>query len=428
MIISPPLGTVGALVFLGVLFFLYNFGLVGGANSAQNYFYSITDVNERLNLGMLNYVLSGTAGAVGSFSGGLILGLMEANTSSPSSAFRFYYIMVLGLLICCYPLIIKLKNDGSFSVRTALEIFLSRKNLRAVALLHKLDTTTTPDEEAKVIDSLAESASPVAIKELLNRLSSPRFYIRSRALRALENLPTTDDVADALITEVKRHAFTTAHTAARIMGRKKVRNGIDVLRQSLSSEDYLLQAEATLALARLGDRESIPQIESILTASRIPLVRIYAAAALDILKSKSSLPHLFTALRHKNSPPYFRDEIILSIADLLGIGDWFYGFYSQFLDQANAGISAITDYMRDCGADSDTLVEVSSIVQKLQSNRRGFSRDVSERLTRKYGGSGKIISQLVSAAGDNTLMRLDRLAFLMAAILARLECGKLDIE
>ncbi|MBN1685029.1 MAG: MFS transporter [Spirochaetales bacterium] len=425
---SPPLGKIGVFVFLGLLFFLYNFGQVGGANSQQNYFYTITDTNERLNFGLLNHVLSGTAGAVGSIAGGLLLHGMEATLPNPVNAFRFFYLIILLLLLACFPLIIKLRNVGAFSIRSALEIFLSLKNLRTIALLHKLDTSTTVDEEARVIDSLAESDSPVAVKDILARLTSPRFFIRSRALRALENLPLTDEVADALITQVRRHAFTTAHTAARIMGRKKVEKGVRVLRQSLSSEDYLLQAEATLALAHLGDRQSIPKIESILSNSRVPLVQIYAAAALDIMKSTSSLPYLFNAMNQKNSPPYFRDEIILSIADLLGIGDWFYGFYSQFLDHALDGIEGIIDYMKDCGVDPETLSTVSDIIRTLQSNRRAFSRRMAERLSNQHGDSGEIITHLIDIARNGSLMRFDRLAFLMAAVLARLECGAMKLE
>jgi len=427
IIASPPLGTISMFVFLGFVFFLYNFGQVGGANSAQNYFYTITDTSERLNLGLLNYVLSGTAGALGSFAGAMLLKGMETAFAHPVNDYRFFYIIAFVLLLACFPLIFKLRNDGAFSVRSALEIFLSLKNLRTIALLHKLDTSTTADEEAEVIDSLAASESAVAVNDLLERLTSPRFYIRSRALRALENLPITEEVTNALITEVRRHAFTTAHTAARIMGRRKIAKGLGVLRQSLNSDDYLLQAEATLAIAHLSDRESIPKIESILSRSRIPLVRIYAAAALDIMKSMGSLPYLFEALRQKNSAPYFRDEIILSIADLLGIGDWFYSYYSQFLEQARNGIEGIIDYMEDCGVDPERLSLVTNIIQTLQSNRRYFCRQVADCLSRSFDQSNEIVSQLIAVARDGALMRFDRLAFLMAAILARLECGGIDL-
>ena len=423
IIASPPFTGLSALIFLGVLFFLYSFGLAGGGSSAQSYFYTMTNTDEQLNLGLLNQVVSGAAGAVGSIVGGVFLGSMETAFSDPANAFRIFYAAVLILVLGCFPIILKLKNDGRFSVRTALEMFLSRKNLRAVALLHKLDISTTADEEARAIDSLAQSDSSVAVKDLLDRLTSPRFYIRSRALRALENLPLSGEVADALVTEVKRHAFTTGHTAARIMGRKGIKKGVKVLRQSLSSEDYLLQAEATLALARLEDRQSIPRIEEVLNRSRIPLVRIYAAAALEILKSTKSLPYLFDALGQGEAPPYFRDELILSIAGILGIGDWFYDFYSQFLDNARTGISGIIDYMKDGGLDSGTLSEMSDTVRALQPNRSLFCSKVASKLLGKHADANEFIPMLLTVAKDDTLMRFDRLAFLMAAILARLECG-----
>lgn len=423
IIVSPPLVGIGSLIFLAVLFFVYNFGIAGGSNSAQSYFYTMTDVNEQLNLGLFNNVVGGAAGALGSIVGGVLLGSMETVLSNPTNAFRIFYAVVLVLLLACFPIILKLKNDGRFSVKSALEIFLSRKNLRAVALLHKLDTSTTPGEEVKAIDSLAESNSPVAVKDLIDKLTSPRFYIRSRTLRALEILPLTGEVAEALINEVKRHTFTTAHIAARIMGRKGIKKGIKVLRQSLSSEDYLLQAEATLALARLGDNQSIPEIEEVLSASRIPLVRIYAAAALEILKSTASLPYLFDSLGQDDAPPYFRDEIILSIAGILGIGNWFFDLYSQFLAHSRSASKSLIDYLIDCGAPSDDVDEMSDILQSLHSDRDSFAKTIAARLAGKHGEANEYIPLLVEVAENPALMRFERLAFLLMAILTRLECG-----
>jgi hypothetical protein len=423
LVYSPSLEGLGALIFLGAIFFLYNFGLSGGMNSAQSYFYTITDVDEQLNLGLLNFVVTGAGGAVGSIVGGILLVSMETTFANPVNAFRVFYAIVLVLLLGCYPLILKLKNVGNFSVRSAIEVLLSRKNLRAVALLHKLDTSSTQAEEAGVIDSLAASNSPVAVNDLLERLTSPRFYIRSRALRALENLPLTDHVADALIIQVRRHAFTTGHVAARIMGRQGIKRGTKVLRQALSSEDYLLQAEAALALARLGDRHSITRIEEVLSRSRIPRVRIYAAAALEILKSTASLPFLFDALGQRGAPPYFRDEIILSIAGILGFGDWFYEHYSLFLKHARRGISSIIDYMKDSVGDQNTLSEVTETVRVLQTNRGLFCTKTASRIAEKYASSNEFLPLLLDIIKDGNLMRFDRLAFLIAAILARLECG-----
>jgi HEAT repeat protein len=426
LIVSPNLRPISSYIYLAVLFFVYNFGHLGGANSAQNYFYTITDVNEQLNLGLLNSALSGTAGAAGSILGGVLLGILETAAGpdvAPVGPFRVFYAVILVLLLFCFPVLLKLKNDGQYSVRTALEVFLSRKNLRAVALLHKLDTSKTAGEEVQIIDSLAESNSPVVVQDLLDKLTSPRFHIRSRALRALENLPLTGRVADALITQVKRHEFTTGAIAARIMGRRNLRQGVPVLRKALATDDYLLQAEATLALARLGDTQSIPKIESILVTSSIPLVQIFAASALDILGSSNSLPYLFEALRREDSAPYFRDEIILSAADLIGIGDWFYPIYSTFLEKTRAGTAELIDFMADCGLDSQAIDRNSNILELLRSDRQAFGEAISARISERHEDRFPFVSTIAAAAGDRRLLRLDRFAFFLAAVLVRLECG-----
>ncbi|MBT3275752.1 MAG: MFS transporter [Spirochaetales bacterium] len=423
LLAAPNLGEVSKLVYLGFLFFLYNFGFVGGASSAQNYFFNITHTDEHMNLGLLNNVAAGAAGTIGALAGGAVLVAFESLFTMPENAFRALYSIALVLLILCFPLVFKLKNIGNFSVRDAFEVLISRRNLRAVALLHKLDTTKTVREEIEIIDSLGNSASPMVHGDLLEKMKSPRFYIRSRALRALENLPLNDSIINALIGEVKNHAFTTGHVAARIIGRKGIQKGIRVLRTSLSSEDYLLQSESALALARLTDRRSIPKIERVLALSANPLVKTYAAASLEILKNLSSISCLLEVLKQQPSPPFLRDELILSIAGILDIGDWFYSFYSQFLEQARVGVSDLIDYMKDRGTSAKRTGAFAELMTTMMTDRRSFGTCVADLIENRYRKEYDFAVFFVAAGRDEELLRFDRLAFLIAAVFARLECG-----
>ena len=107
---------------------------------------------------------------------------------------------------------------------------------------------------------------------------------------------------------------------------------VPALRKAALAEDYMLQASAVVALARLGDRDSIGLIEGFLASSRIPRVRISSAFALEILQSRESVPTLVSCLRTERDPAFVSDELVLSTAAILGMMPAFYAMYAAFLE------------------------------------------------------------------------------------------------
>ena len=420
--VAPGFSAPWLYVYLAVVFFLYNFGAVGGANSAQTYFFTITNASEHLNLGIVYNVINGIAGTVGSLLGGALLGGLERTFPEGMAVFRSFYGLIFILLLVCIYLEFRLKDTGQYSIRNALEIILSRKDMKAVALLHKLDTTSTELEEVRIIDSLAELDSSVPLGDLLARLKSPKLTVRSRVLLALESLPADERVGEALIAEVENHAFTTAHMAARIIGRKSIREGIPILRKSLGSDDYLLQGETILALARLGDAESIRMIESILLTTQIPRVLIFSASALELFKDVRSVEILLKALNKENPPTYVRDEIILSIAGILGMHGWFYGMYTTFLENGPSGVTELVGYLIDHrGKRSESIDKLRKTVRVLLKDREAFGRRANDHFSQLYDARrDNVCKWFADAAADPNLLRFDRFRFLMAAVLIEL--------
>ena len=114
----------------------------------------------------------------------------------------------------------------------------------------------------------------------------------------------------------------------------------------------LLQASAMVALARLGDRQSVAAIEDQLASSRIPRVRISAAYSLELLGSRGSVPVLVSCLRRERDPAFVSDELLLSTAAIVGIMPRFYGLYQSFLEGEAAGLSALGDIAAGTFGDS----------------------------------------------------------------------------
>ena len=55
----------------------------------------------------------------------------------------------------------------------------------------------------------------------------------------------------------------------------------------MAGDDYMLQGTAMVALARIGDPDAVPIIESILMRSANPRVKISAVCALEAMATQS---------------------------------------------------------------------------------------------------------------------------------------------
>ena len=353
---------VAAALFLGFINFLSYFGIAGEENAGQTYFFALVRAERTLDLGVLYYFVYGLGGTIGSGAGGLVLDGLGALGLGQTGAFRaFFGLLVLVLLwvLARSPRLVRL---GSTSVRESIGVMLSIRDLRAFNLLDRLEKSVDPEREIDLIRDIgagaAGEASEPAQSGLLAYLSSPRFDVRLEALLAIENMGELgEEAAAALEREVERQPYTTAYLAARILGkacpeiaRARV---VPAIRKAASASDYMLQGSAMVALARLGDRESIPMIEDTIASSRIPRVRISAAYALELLGSAPSLPVLLSCLRRERDPAFVSDELLLSTAAIAGIMPDFYGLYQSFMESEEAALAALGDLATGLFGESD---------------------------------------------------------------------------
>jgi HEAT repeat protein len=348
-----------ALMFIFINFFS-SFGFSGEENAAQTYFFSLVRPERTLDLGVVYYLVYGLGGTLGSALGGLALDALYDAGLSDALSFRIFYGFLFIILVAILFRMSHLVRLGSVSVRESLGVLLSIRDLRTFNLLSRLEKSGDPEEEIGLIHEIGEdargSASDAAQDSLLEYLSSPRFDVRTEALIAIENMGhLSPEAVEALVLEVERQPYTTAYLAARILGKslssqtrdaepdQRRERVLPVLRKAARAEDYMLQASAVVALARLGDRDSIPLVEDCLVSSRIPRVRISAAFALELLSSRASIPALVSCLRIERDPAFVSDELVLSTASILGLMPAFYRLYVTFLDDEATGLVALGD-------------------------------------------------------------------------------------
>jgi hypothetical protein len=179
-----------------------------------------------------------------------------------------------------------------------------------------------------------------------------------------------------------------------------------------------------VALSRLGDRPSIAAIRENLSATTNPRVIIHGASALELFRDVESIPVLLSKLGTKMRP-YVRDEIILSLAGILGFGEWFYPVYAGFLESAGTGIALLGDFVAEAEIPRiprDLLQELLSLLP--QRNKSLFSAlavkllETVEITMEQRSVSGSLSSAVV----DPKLIRLERFLFLVTATIIWTAC------
>jgi MFS family permease len=427
MIFSPSfVSATGLLVFAALIFFFQSMGQSGILNAAQTYFFSVIRPEERLDLSVVFFLAQGLSGGIGSLVGGILLQLFEGfYPGEAAGGFKLYFTIIAAFMLLVLYLISTLENLGAYPIRDALGVIMSPRDLRAISLLHRLRKSRSLGEERSTILAIGASSSTLSIGEIESKLKSPRFTIRAQALEALRSLPRHDQIAASLISEVKNHGFTTAYLAADILGLKGFTRGVPALRKALYSPDVFLSGKSMIALARLEDHGSIPDIESILAETQNPRLIIHAASALEMFKNPGSLPLLLEKLTPKTAA-YIRDELILSIAGILGLGDWFYPHYTAFVERGLLGISLLQDSVTEKQRDPERRDAIVRLLAALpRRDRKHFSRLAGKLLAEEaIVLQGLDVSALlIRTIGDPQFRRLDRFCFLLAAAIIWFSTG-----
>jgi MFS family permease len=387
-----------AILFLSFLFFMLNFGFLGSEGIAQTYFMGLIPEEKMLDLGILYFLIFGVAGAAGSFLAGILLDMLAAVGVSSFIAFKILFATQILMTVVALVLQKKLTSLGSLSLRGALEVIFSFRDLRAISLLDKLNKTQDSRQEEMLLGALHDTPSQLAIKGLLERARSPRLVTRLESIRALETLKTlSEDAEKALINDIITNPFTTAYISARILGNHHCYAAIPLLRELAASTDYMLAGEAIIALAKLRDDAFRPQIEQIILKTENPRLKIMGVEALGIYRSPNSLSVLLDILRGADPPPYLRDEVVLAMSAILDTQNQFYAILVRYVADPNLTVTLALDeaesafefYNSNLGGrrkerKDPELATVTKHAKNIQAAASAFARDKNGALLSRW--------------------------------------------
>jgi hypothetical protein len=408
-----------------IIYFFFQMGLFGLMTAGDTYFFASIAPEHRLDIGIVYSLAKGVGGITGGLLGGVyhsvLVGLFNGNQAG---AFQIFFATVAVMVGTILFLATRLPDTGPFSIQDTIGILFSPRDLRAIRLLNRLDRSKTHREERKAVEALRASTSSIPVGDLLSRMDSPSLFVRTEALQAVRSGHIDSRARDKLLQEAEQHEYTTAHLAAETIGEREISEGVPVLRQALQSRDYLLVSKSMVALARLEDRASLPRIIEIVRESQNPRVIIFGAKALEFFQDPTALSVLFDRLASA-SFPFVREDLLVSIAGLCGMSEWFYPLYSVFLQEPGEALVQLEEYNRRI---PDQHIPLPS--REKSASDPGFTAALRQALEREriVVGEDDITDAITTAVRNPALIRLSGFRFCVTALLIfdrlhRLESG-----
>jgi len=277
---------------------------------------------------------AGTSAGILSFVvGSGLLKFIPTLDYSGLTVFKIYFAIIIFLLLGFLIVLMTLDKLKDWKVGKLLGLAFAPRDIRALLLLSKMDKTGSQLQELEAIKRLKHTRSAMSADKILSYLETPKYLVRIKALLALYETPFGDNVRDRVMEELKYGTYTTAPTAAMILGGKKIKEAIPLLREKLDSDNIYLVGRAMVALTQLEDKHSYNKIKELFVNSENQFILISGAAALSIMGDPESLKLLLDKTLLDDIDHSVRAEIYSSIAEIGGIGDEFYKLFKLYFSK-----------------------------------------------------------------------------------------------
>jgi len=318
----------------GFIFILNGAAGMGTPMALTHYFLNVISEKDRVSYSLFISMISGTIAGLFSFVvGSGLLRFIPAFGYSGLAVFKIYFGIIIFLLLGFFVILTTLEKLKDWKVSKLLGLAFAPRNMRALLLLNKIDKAGSEAQELKAIERLKDTRSAMSADKILSYLDTPKYLVRINALLALNETPFNSKVKKRVMDELKYGTYTTAPAAAMILGGKKIREAVPLLREKLDSDNIYLVGRAMVALTQLEDRESYDKIKRIFINSDNQFILICGSAALTIMGDPEALKLLLDKTLQENIDHSVRAEIYSAIAEIGGIGDEFYKLFRLYFSK-----------------------------------------------------------------------------------------------
>ncbi len=214
-------------------------------------------------------------------------------------------------------LLAAIRGDSAVSMGQFAGLFLRGNPFLAMNSLVKY--YSAPDEHTTVrtTERLGQARSTLAVNELLEALTDPRFNVRFEAIQAAARLKPDPQLTAALVKILQSKNPALSVLAAWALGRISDQSAIEPLREGLHSTYKSVQAHSARALGTLGDKRSIPLLLTRLEEEGDEGLILAYASALGNMRASKAAFKLLDLLKSSNDTE-MRWEVTLALARIIG--------------------------------------------------------------------------------------------------------------
>ena len=386
----------------GLIFMLNGAAGMGTPMALTHYFLNVVSAKDRIGYSLLISMMSGTiAGIFSLVVGSGLLKFIPSLDYNGMTVFKIYFGIIIFLLLGFFIVLMTLDKLKDWKVGKLLGLAFAPRDIRALLLLNKLDKTGSQEQELKAIDRLKDTKSAMSADKILGYLETPKYHVRIKALLALYETPFNKKVIDRVMNELKYGTYTTAPSAAMILGGRNIKEAIPLLREKLDSDNIYLVGRTMVALSQLGDKESCSKIKEIFINSENQYILISGAAALAIMGDPESLKLLLDKTLLDNIDHSVRAEIYSAIAEIGGIGDDFYKLFKLYFtrkDLQNPLCMAFLENIRKEAMEED-LIEMLDEFNEAQSD----SEEIIKYVVKQAEGTSRKLLHIITDFLTNPL-------------------------
>ncbi len=378
----------------GLIFLLNGVAGMGTPMALTHYFLNVVSEKDRISYSLFISMISGTIAGLFSFVvGSGLLKFIPMFDYSGLMVFKIYFGIIIFLLAGFFAVLTTLEKLKDWEVGKLLGLAFAPRNMRALLLLSKMDKTGSEAQELKAIKRLGNTRSEMSADKILSYLETPKYLVRIKALWALYETPFGDNVKKRVMEELKYGTYTTAPTAAMILGGRKIKEAIPLLRKKLDSENLYLVGRAMVALIQLEDKHSYSQIKNIFIKSENQIILISGAAALSIMGDSESLKLLLDKTLLDNMDHSVRAEIYSSIAEIGGIGDEFYKLFKLYFSKKDLQNPLCIAFLESICKEPMDNVFIAMLDEFNESDK---SEKIIEYIINQAKGSSRIVLHVIT--------------------------------
>lgn len=317
-----PRGTgIGLYLALGIAFLQGLANLGWGIGATRLLFGSVVPKEKNMDYLAIWFAWAGITAGLSQLAGGWIL---EAGRNVSGEFYFFtldpyvplFVLAIVAPLLSIF-LLAAIRGDSAVSMGQFAGLFLRGNPFMAMTSLVKFYSARDEYTTVRTTERLGQARSTLAVHELLEALSDPRFNVRFEAIQAAARMKPDPQLTAALVKILLGKNPALSVMAAWAIGRIGDRNAADALWQGLNSPYKSVRMHSIRSLGTLGDRRSSKMLLQRLESETDEGLQLAYASALGGLRVSKAAFRLLDLL-YASADEEARLELALALARIVG--------------------------------------------------------------------------------------------------------------